>query len=300
MELSCFLNYQAQGGGNGFSQSTEKLLTFMKNKNGYPQLPSGSWQLLWNLAQRQIFTLLGAIAFYTSIPVPAAWSLEFRGIARWAPLVGLLIGGLLAALDVGLQLLGMPILTRSAAIVAAWIALTGGLHLDGAMDTADGLAVLDPQRRLSVMADSHTGAFGVMAGVTILLLKTVALNDLTSDRWLALMAACGWGRWGQVVAIVRYPYLRSSGKGAFHKAAIHSLWAALPGLVLLLGLSLLALGQQPERRLVGIMMATGGSTIALLTGFWFHCKLGGHTGDTYGAIVEWTEALLLCLLTVGG
>jgi adenosylcobinamide-GDP ribazoletransferase len=43
-------------------------------------------------------------------------------------------------------------------------------------------------------------------------------------------------------------------------------------------------------------MVTGGSAVAILTGAWFNHKLGGHTGDTYGAVVEWTEALLLCLL----
>jgi adenosylcobinamide-GDP ribazoletransferase len=51
---------------------------------------------------------------------------------------------------------------------------------------------------------------------------------------------------------------------------------------------------------VAIGMALGGSAIALLTGAWFHHKLGGHTGDTYGAVVEWTETLLLCLFTMAG
>jgi adenosylcobinamide-GDP ribazoletransferase len=113
------------------------------------------------------------------------------------------------------------------------------------------------------------------------------------------MAACGWGRWGQLVAIARYPYLRPTGKGAFHKTAIHSLWAAIPSLIPLLGLSGLAILLHPDRSLTAITMAAGGSAIAILTGFWLNRKLGGHTGDTYGAIVEWSEALLLCLLTVG-
>src|SRR5919202_5659092 len=123
-------------------------------------------------------SLVGAVTFYTSIPIPAGWALEFRGIARWAPVIGLLIGGILAIVDAGLQELGVPILTRSALVVVSWIALTGGLHLDGVMDTADGLAVKDRQRRLEVMADSATGAFGAMAAVALLLLKTAALTDI--------------------------------------------------------------------------------------------------------------------------
>ncbi|MBV9385726.1 MAG: adenosylcobinamide-GDP ribazoletransferase [Chroococcidiopsidaceae cyanobacterium CP_BM_ER_R8_30] len=254
----------------------------MNNRQGW-------WQKLGLLA--------AAIAFYTCIPIPGAGKLDFQGVARLAPVVGLAIGGILGLLDTGLQELGMPVLTRSALVVACWIAITGGLHLDGAMDTADGLAVQDPQRRLQVMADSVTGAFGAMVAIAIVLLKTTALTDLHSYRWLALMAACGWGRWGQQVAIALYPYLKPTGKGAFHKMAIRSVIDVMPGLLLLLGISGLAILLERDRAFVAGEMALGGGTIALLTGAWFNRQLGGHTGDTYGAVVEWTEALLLCLLT---
>ena len=85
--------------------------------------------------------------------------------------MGLLIGLLLALSNLLLQLGSVPILTRSALIVACWIGITGGLHLDGAMDTADGLSVTDKERQLAVMKDSATGAFGAIAAVIILLLK---------------------------------------------------------------------------------------------------------------------------------
>ena len=239
----------------------------------------------------------GAIAFYTCLPVAKTWTLEFQGIAKFAPLVGLLIGGLLAIADGLLVLLGTPILTRSGLIVLGWIGLTGGLHLDGAIDTADGLAVLDPQRRLEVMADSRTGAFGVMAAVALMGLKTIALSDLTTSRWLALLTVAGWGRWGQVAAIAHYPYLKSTGKGAFHKPAICSPQDWLLGLIILLGISCLQLIGDPSHWLMAIGSALGGIAIASLTAAWFNQKLGGHTGDTYGAVVEWTEALLLCVIT---
>lgn len=240
--------------------------------------------------------MAGAIAFYTCLPVPISWTLEFQGIARFAPAVGLLLGGLIGAIDGGLQFLGMPALTRSALAVVAWVAVTGGLHLDGAMDAADGLAVTDPQRRLEVMADSVTGAFGAMAAIALVLLKTAALSDLHGDRWLALMAVAGWGRWGQLVAIARYPYLKATGKGALHKESGYVPLDLLPGLLLLLSLSALQVLLDRDRALVAVGMTCGGGAIAVLTGAWFNHRLGGHTGDTYGAVVEWTEALLLCLL----
>jgi len=270
--------------------------------------------------------LVAAIAFYTRLPVPSTWPLTFQGVARLAPLVGLLIGGLLAGGDMGLSLVGMPHLTRSALLVMLWIALTGGLHLDGAIDTADGLAVPEPERRLAVMRDSVTGAFGVMAAVAIVLLKVAALADITQGRWLVLLLAPAWGRWGQLLAIVRYPYLRSTGKGAFHKAAIQSPWEPLPtGLLLLLlsglgslaitpfnvpslsvsapGISrlvILTISPDPVTAVIltELALIAAGLFPAVLTGAWLHQRLGGHTGDTYGAVVEWTEAIFLVLVTL--
>jgi len=242
-------------------------------------------------------TFLGAVTFYTCIPLPPRWPLNFHGIACWAPAIGLLLGAGLGMVDKGLEVLGLESLLRSAIVVLLWLGITGGLHLDGAMDTADGLAVLDPQRRLEVMADSRTGAFGVMTAIAILLLKTLALADLTRQRWLGLMLAAGWGRWGQLLAIVRDPYLKPSGKGAFHKQAIRSGWATVPSYLLLLGTSALWPSSPNFRWSYLIVMALG-SAIATLTGAYFCHRLGGQTGDTYGAIVEWTETVLLTCLVI--
>ncbi len=189
-------------------------------------------------------------------------------------------------------------LTRSALIVGAWLLITGGLHLDGAIDTADGLAVTDPQRRLEVMADSRTGAFGAMAAIAILGLKTCALADLPNHRSLALMAAAAWGRWGQLMAIACYPYLKPAGKGAFHKATLQLPTDIFPGLLVLVGLGIVQFWQDPSRGLLVLVTIGGGAGIALGVGAWLSAKLKGHTGDTYGAIVEWTEALLLSCLTI--
>lgn len=244
-----------------------------------------------------LYNLVASIIFYTVIPLPYINGLDFQKVAHSAPLVGLIIGGVLGLFDLGLSYLNVSILTRSALVVCAWIAITGGLHLDGAMDTADGLAVGNPDKRLAVMADSATGAFGAMAAIAIVLLKTVALTDIEANRWLILMATCGWGRWGQQLAILRYPYLKPTGKGAFHKQAIRSYKDVIPSLLLLISLSgLPGLLNSQEKFLAPAMILTG-SAIAFLTGLWFHHKLGGHTGDTYGAVVEWTEAFFLCVLT---
>ncbi|MFZ4678470.1 MAG: adenosylcobinamide-GDP ribazoletransferase [Nodosilinea sp.] len=240
----------------------------------------------------------GALLFYTRLPLPPGWSPSFEGIAAFAPLVGLALGLGLVGLDLALAHLGMASLTRSAVVVALGVWLTGGLHLDGAMDTADGLAVMDPQRRLAVMADSRSGAFGVMAAIAILGLKTLALAELTSGRGWVLVAAMVWGRWGQVVAIARYPYLRAEGNGALHKAHLRSPQDWLLGLGMALALHAGWAWAEPSQKLLIGKSLIGGLVLSLAIGAWFQRRLGGHTGDTYGATVEWTETLLLLLATL--
>jgi adenosylcobinamide-GDP ribazoletransferase len=244
-----------------------------------------SWRWLLHKGKQLARSLLGAVVFYTIIPVPTNWT-DFHRIARWATSIGLLIGFLLGLLDFGLSWLGMPILTRSAIVVAIWIVITGGLHLDGAIDTADGLAVPDSERRLEIMRDSNTGAFGAIAAGIILLLKTTALSDLNSCRIFMLMSAAGWGRWGQLVAIALYPYLRETGKGSFHKESIQPLPDILLGLSFLLGAIGLQFWLDPGQWHIPLFSLITGSAIAMLTGFYFNYRLKGHTGDTYGAVVE--------------
>jgi adenosylcobinamide-GDP ribazoletransferase len=249
--------------------------------------------------KERLFSFIASILFYTSIPLPGVEGLDFRLVGRFVVVVGLLIGGILGLLDLGISGLGVPVFTRSVLVVCVWIGLTGGLHLDGVMDTADGLAVVNPERRLEVMVDSATGAFGAMAAIALLLIKVAALSDLEASlRWVGIMAACGWGRWGQMLAILRYPYLKPTGKGAFHKDAIASWVNLLPSLMLLIALSGVYVFLNPQTAIIGIAMVCSGSAIAFLVGAWFNLKLGGHTGDTYGAVVEWTEAIFLCVMTV--
>ena len=242
-------------------------------------------------------SLSSGVIFYTIVPLPTAWTNNWSRIARWCPVVGVFIALLLSLFHTLLQFCGLPNLTLSASIATAWVAITGGLHLDGAMDTADGLSVTDPQRRLEVMKDSATGAFGAIAAIIILLLKTVTLSEMSLPWWLVLLSATGWARWGQVWAIAFYPYLRETGKGAFHRENLRLPQDILLGLFILLSLSALCTISDLYWWQIGAIVL-GSMAIALLTGYWFYKQLGGHTGDTYGAVVEWSEALILCFLTV--
>ncbi|MEM9507311.1 MAG: adenosylcobinamide-GDP ribazoletransferase [Cyanobacteria bacterium P01_E01_bin.35] len=245
-----------------------------------------------------ITSFTSAVIFYTVLPLPTEWTSNWSRIARWCPVIGLFIGLLLTILGTLLELSGMPNLTLNTVIVIAWIALTGGLHLDGAMDTADGLSVTNPQRRLEVMKDSNTGAFGAIAAIVIVLLKIVSLSEISLPLCLVLPSAAGWARWGQVWAIAFYPYLRETGKGAFHQKNLRSPQDILLGLGILLCFSSLWFTVDKLSWWQGGLIVMINLVISLLTGYWINRQLGGHTGDTYGAVVEWSEAFILCLLTL--
>ncbi|MFS8860758.1 adenosylcobinamide-GDP ribazoletransferase [Synechococcus sp. H60.4] len=247
--------------------------------------------------------LWAALTFYTALPLGRLGRLQFEGIAAWLPAVGLLLGGILTLAALLLQIFPPPV--RAALLVALWVLLTGGLHLDGVADTADGLAVNVPKsfadterpavnglsRRLQVMRDSHTGPYGVLALVLVLLLKFAALSSL--QVWPLLLLVPAWGRWGQLLAIALYPYLRDQGSARFLKDSTSlpgSLW---PGTLLLLAITG-GVGWAGLLAWRPLLLWTLGSALgALAVGHWLYRQLGGHTGDTYGATVEWSEAIAL-------
>jgi adenosylcobinamide-GDP ribazoletransferase len=247
---------------------------------------------------KSIPSFLGAIVFYTTFRIPTFFPLSFERIARWLTLIGLLIGGLLGLVDFIFSEINLPILTGSVLIISLWVYITGGLHLDGVIDTADGLAVSDRKLRLEVMKDSTTGAFGVIAAVILLLIKTVAFSDLNSPSWLCLMIAASWGRWGQLMAIAFYPYLRETGKGAFHKEFLAFPQDCFLGSIFIFILIACQFFFTNHQWWLILVTQLTCAAISLGVGFWFNRQLGGHTGDSYGATVEWSEAFILCLLTI--
>ncbi len=239
--------------------------------------------------------------FYTRFPLPGndLDPSDFRGIARWLPWVGLSLG--LVLWGGNLLCSNGPDWVRGVMVTALWVGITGGLHLDGVADAADGLAVAahDPaeqERRLQVMRDSRSGPYGVMALVLVLLLKSSTLASLEIDCAWILLLIPAWGRWGQLLAIGCYPYLRSEGQGKFLKTDLAWPQDLIPATLSLL---LLTLGIGIWKGSLGVLCLWTGLVMgsAWAVGYWFHRQLGGHTGDTYGAVVEWTEAAALLWLT---
>ena len=250
--------------------------------------------------------LAGAWIFYSVLPAWPWPEPRFRRIARFAPWVGAVLGGLQGLLWWGLE--GrVPPLAQVALVLAAGLLLTGGLHMDGAMDTADGLAA--GERLLEAMDDSRVGASGAQALALLLLLRTAALATLASAAPLALPWAALWGRVAPLMAMARFPYLRPGGTAAFHREHWAGLARELRPTALLVLLVVVI-----HMAVTGWVVAGSGASMAVLAGLagllpalvvplWLGRRLGGHSGDSYGACVEWSEALALLLsaaLSLGG
>ena len=202
-------------------------------------------------------------------------------------MIGLLIGALQASLWIGLAALGWRSIALAPLVLASGIRLTGGLHHDGLMDTADGVAAGE-DRRLEAMDDSRVGASGVLALAVVLLLEIASLVQLGEGAPTALCIAGFWARVAPLWAMSRFRYLRAdrSGTASFHRRHGQPGWDSVPTLI---GLALLACWVGPLRLLLG-------APAALLVAERLGRRLGGHTGDSYGAAVVLTEAITLLLL----
>ena len=268
--------------------------------------------------------LAGAWIFYSVLPLPPWPRPRFERIARFAPWIGALLGGL-EALAWGLSQGQLPLLAQVALVIALAIWLSGGLHLDGAMDTADGLAAGD--RCLEAMRDSRVGASGVQALVVLLLLRAAALVTLALAAPWALVWASVWGRIAPRVAMGAFPYLHDKpdlqgkpdlqdkpgsgdspstganlktgaspaigGSAGFHRRHWAGFGQELLPALLLLGL----LG--PWSAAAGLpWQGWLGVVPAVLVPWGLGRRLGGHSGDTYGACVEWTCSWSLLLMAL--
>jgi adenosylcobinamide-GDP ribazoletransferase len=237
-----------------------------------------------------------ALGFLTAIPIrveaPAQDSLGRAAV--WFPVVGLLLGGLLAAAHAALGLLFPPLLAAGL-VVALWAVLTGGLHLDGLADCCDGLlAAVSRERRLEIMRDSRLGAFGAIGLVLFLILKVLALASLSTDLRIthyalrftsyALLVAPALARL-LLLPVALQPAARAGGLGA---AFASGLSPGRTAVAAVLPLALIVLGGWRAAVAAGAACA-----VALGVAGLARARLGGVTGDVLGLTVELAELAAL-------
>lgn len=228
-----------------------------------------------------------AILFLTRIPLPQL-TLSQADV-RDSPAYFAWVGALFSLVLFASARLFSPLGDRLAAglVVALWIAISGGLHLDGLADTVDGLSGGrgDRERALAIMRDSRIGAHGALALVVVVLLKWAALEralELSSSAWLVAPVVA---RFVCTLSIARFPYARAEGLASPFVGAVGARALAIGAVALALAcawLGLWALGAS----LLGVLAVAPFVWRAQRT-------LGGLTGDVYGALIELTELAVL-------
>lgn len=235
-----------------------------------------------------------AIGFLTILPVaPRNVPVSLASSRAYFPLVGLILGGILALIDYLWPLLGGATLIEAAILVVVLAVMTRALHLDGFMDSCDALlGGFTRERRLEILKDSHVGAFAVVGVVCLMLLKLSAILELPLGvRIPVLIIFPCLSRWGVLLSMEMFPYVRSQGLGtSFHSGSKR--WQVIAGFVVALVAAILASG------FMGLLLLVSATAVVWILGNWSMRLLGGVTGDIYGAINEVTEVVVLIIAVI--
>ncbi len=234
-----------------------------------------------------------ALQFMTRIPIPPIEFNEqhnFSNSVKYYPAVGMVIG---AILMLSYQLLSgyLPPMVVGAILLSVNILITGGLHLDGFMDTVDGLmSARDKEQMLAIMKDSRVGGHSVWAVICLLLLKFslfVSISPLKAGLLLFFMPIVA--RWLVIYSMAFWNYGRERGLGKLFLAHQHHKSFIINGV--LIGLLLILFGGLYS--LLGLLTTI---IAVFIINNSIVKKIDGLTGDTYGAVIELSEVIFLLTL----
>ena len=239
------------------------------------------------------------VTFLTRIPVKINFEIkdaDFRRGIWYMPVIGLLIGALLYAVNL---LIGRYIspLVNSLAIVSLYTIITGGLHIDGLADTADAVfSCRDKDRMLEIMKDSRIGTFGVIGIILYISGMLILLSEVPQACFLFPLS----GRGGAVLSCAMSGYARQSGLG---KTIVEGTRArhVIFSVVLSLG-AMLALYLVTKDALSAIISAaalTASLICVVVITRSISKKLSGITGDVVGFIIEVSSVLFVAFHYVG-
>jgi adenosylcobinamide-GDP ribazoletransferase len=237
-----------------------------------------------------------AIRTLTSIPVPGGGEKDLSAALPLFPIVGLVLGAILWLSGILWSLLPFPQWSSGCALlmVILDVLLTRGLHLDGLADWADSMGSFERDRRLAIMKDTGTGAFGTIAIILCLLTKWVALERIIFSGalfWIMpvmvisrammveLMTTMSYARRGEGMA---RPFVENAGKGR--------------RVISLIIASVLCLVSGP----IGMGLFIIAWIIAWVFRAYCIDRFGGITGDLLGASDEIIEVTLLALCAIAG
>jgi adenosylcobinamide-GDP ribazoletransferase len=241
-----------------------------------------------------------ALSLLTTLPVRARWEADtVAGHAMAAyPLVGVLIGALLAGLAYVLSLTALPVrspILAPALILLAWVLLTGALHLDGWADCCDALFVpVSRERRLEILKDPRLGSFGGVGLALLLLVKLAAIQGATTDRsgLSALVLAPVLARWAVVIAAFVSPLARPDGMAAAFRQGLGRREVILATVTAAVAV---AVATWFAGWHAALLWAIAGGLVVAISRL-ATSRLSGLTGDVYGALIELVETVSLVVV----
>jgi adenosylcobinamide-GDP ribazoletransferase len=242
-----------------------------------------------------MIAILGAFQFLTLLPPMIKRPFTDQELGKtvgFYPFTGLVLGGMLLGTNYGFSLIA-PDPVRAGLVLTLWVVSTGALHLDGFLDTCDGLfGGSTAEKRLVIMRDERIGAFGFAGGFLLLLLKFAALAALPEFS-TALLLVPVLSRWGMSTALIFFPYGRKHGMGRVIKDNSGWQQAVIATLITLLAAWFSAAWFGMIIFALSLILTAGCAFFALK-------KIPGLTGDIYGAINEILEMFLLLGFILGG
>ena len=237
--------------------------------------------------------LPAALGLLTRLPivVDGERAMERGAAAAWAyPLVGVVVGVILAAATACMSWAGVPSGVAAGLVLAGSVVMTGAMHEDGLADSADGLwGGWDKARRLEIMKDSHIGVYGVCAIALSLLIRWLALVVIISvgAYWVAFITAGALSRANMVVLMSALPNARDGGLSKnVGRPTGATVWLAVgiaAGFTLLCG--------YPWAIVVTVVAGLVCAGIA-------RAKIGGQTGDILGATQQISEMAVLIAIVM--
>ncbi len=256
---------------------------------------------LKNLIIKEIDKFLIAIQFLTIIKIKEVkWDENFAAKSVvYFPLVGIIIGFILYLIYFSLPFI-FPITLISILLIITEIILTGGLHLDGFIDTIDGLfGGKNKEERLKIMKDPHPGSFGIIAVVVLIIFKFLLLVEILGKFSLILILMPALGRYSMIIPMAIYPYAKNNGTAKFTKFVrtkeilIATLFMILFSLIIFLNLYSLS-----KTLIILLIIFITTFIFSLILSKYITSKIGGMTGDTYGFINEISEIFTLLLIYI--
>ena len=231
--------------------------------------------------------------FLTIIPLSRNRDVRPEELARsmaYFPLVGLILGIILVISNIGL-LKVLPASIVDAILIAELIILTRGLHIDGFVDTIDGLAGGKTKEDiLNIMRDHRVGALGVVGVIMLIMIKYLSLNSVpAASKNLTLIAMPMISRWLQAPFTNLFPYARQDGMGKAFTEGVRGRQVGIATIVT--ALFLIFIFKFNAILIMGLM-----AIVSYLIGLYFKKILGGITGDVIGAVSEVNEVMFILII----